>query len=146
TSRPGAEAWIMTAKFLSINTGTRQRFEILGEIVRARSGVVYRVLDHDLGRHVACKIPAGDAPTDAETARRFGEEVRIIAQLNHPGVPQVFDIGVLHDGRPFMIMKLIKGRMLDAILNEQIQITPEIGRHMAVFQEVCRTVAYAHCR
>src|SRR5262249_9139630 len=83
---------------------------------------------------------------DPESTRRFGDHVRITAELQHPGIPPVFDAGTLHDGRPFMLMKLIMGRTLDAILKEQIQLTTERGRLVPVVEEVCRTVAYAHFR
>src|SRR5262249_23614379 len=119
---------------------------ILGEIARGRMGVVYRVCDHALGREVACKVPAWTSLADPESTRRFGDHVRITAELQHPGIPPVFDAGTLHDGRPFMLMKLIMGRTLDAILKEQIQLTTERGRLVPVVEEVCRTVAYAHFR
>jgi serine/threonine protein kinase len=136
----------MATDWLSIDQGATQRFQILGEIARGRMGVVCRVCDHALGRKLACKIPAGTSLADPDAKRRFGDHVRIIAQLQHPGIPPVFDVGILHDGRPFMMMKLVTGSRLDAILKEQIQWTSERQRLVQVFQQVCRTLAYTHFR
>lgn len=46
------------------------------------------------------------------TARRFVEEARITGRLQHPGIPPVHELAALPDGRPVMVMKLIKGRTL----------------------------------
>jgi hypothetical protein len=48
----------------------------------------------------------------AGVARRFADEARATAQLQRPDVPLVHDYGILPDGRPFLAMKLIKGRTL----------------------------------
>jgi serine/threonine protein kinase len=104
------------------------------------------MIDHHLGREVAYKVPHIGDTGDPEAARRFVDEVRITAQLQHPGIPPVFDSGTLPGGCPFMIMKLIQGRTLDTILKEERDLTAERGRLVAVFEEVCRTVAYAHFR
>ena len=53
------------------------------------------------------------SPRARRSARRFIDEARIAGQLQHPGIPPVHDLGTLPDGRPFLAMKLIKGRTLD---------------------------------
>jgi serine/threonine protein kinase len=136
----------MTDDLVSTNQGTAKRFEVLGELSRGRNAVVYLMIDHHLGRKVAYKVPQPEYAGDPEASRRFVDEVRITAQLEHPGIPPVFDSGILPGGCPFMIMKLIKGRTLDAILKEEPDLTAERVRLLAGFVEVCRTVAYAHAR
>ena len=136
----------MTADLISTNQSAAQRFEMLGEIARGRMGVVYRMIDHHLGREVAYKVPHIADTGDPEAARRFVDEARITAQLQHRGVPPVFDIGTLPGGCPFMIMKLIQGKALDVILKEERDLTAERVRLVAVFELVCQTVAYAHFR
>src|ERR1700722_15600509 len=127
-------------------SGAAQRYEMLGEIARGRMGVVYRLIDHTLGREVAYKIPVENYFADTKSDRRFVNEVQITAQLQHPGVPAVHEIGSLADGRPFMIMKLIKGHTLDTLLKERPDPTADIERFLAVFELVCQTMAYAHAR
>jgi CheY-like chemotaxis protein len=91
------------------------RFTLGGEIARGGMGEVYAARDHALGREVAVKVLA---PRLVGTAagRRFHDEARITGQLQHPGVPPVYDLGTLPDGRPFLAMKLVKGRTLDNLI------------------------------
>jgi serine/threonine protein kinase len=131
---------------VSTNQGTAQRFEVVGEISRGRKAVVYLMIDHHLGRKVAYKVPQVESTSDPEAARRFVDEVRITAQLQHPGIPPVFDTGTLPGGCPFMIMKLILGKTLDAILKDEPDLPALRERLVAVFEQVCQTVAFAHSR
>jgi serine/threonine-protein kinase len=109
-------------------------------------GVVHRVIDHHLGREVAFKVPHQEMVGDPAAVRRFLKEVQITAQLQHPGIPPVFDIGMLVGGSPFMITKLIRGTTLEAVLKERSGPTDERPRLLRVFERVCLTVAYANCR
>lgn len=122
-------------------SGTRGRYEILGLLAEGGSGEVLRGRDVDLGRDVALKV-LRDAK-DPERVRRFVDEAQITGQLQHPGVVPLYELGLGEDGRPFLAMKLVKGRTLSALMR-----SPEGGRHrlLQVFERVCRTVAYAHER
>jgi eukaryotic-like serine/threonine-protein kinase len=136
----------MTSGSIPINQRVAGRYEVLGEIARGRMALVYRVMDHELGREAALKILGGTHTSDPRAIHRFVDEVRITAQLQHPGIPPVFDIGKLPDGRPFMTLKLIQGRALDALLSERPDPTAGRGRFLAVFEQVCQAVAYAHAK
>src|SRR5215475_11216624 len=119
-------------------------YELLEEIGHGGMGVVYRARDTALGRDVAVKLLADRYPADSPAARRFLSEARITGQLQHPGIPAVHQVGSLPDGRPFLAMKLIKGRTLEAILKERPDPSAERGRLLAVFEAVCQAVGYAH--
>ena len=75
-------------------------------------GVVFQAVDTRLGRTVALKVLQDRYSTTSLAARRFVDEARITGQLQHPGIPPVHEVGTLPDGRPFLAMKLIKGRTL----------------------------------
>ena len=92
------------------------RYMLGPEIARGGMGAVYRATDTVLNREVAVKVLLEKYGPASGAARRFADEARITGQLQHPGIPPVHDLGVLPDGRPFLAMKLIKGRTLDAIL------------------------------
>src|SRR5262249_43977853 len=66
----------------------------------------------------------------------------VTAQLQHPGVPPVHEVGRLDDGRPFFAMKLVKGRTLAELLKER----RDLAEHLPRFLAVCQTLAYAHSR
>jgi tetratricopeptide (TPR) repeat protein len=120
------------------------RYELLEEIARGGMGVIYRAADTALGREVVVKVLQGKFAPDSGTSRRFAAEARITAQLQHPAIPPVHDCGTLPDGRPFLAMKLIKGRTLEMLLRERSDSAADRGRFLAIFEQVCQAVAYAH--
>jgi tetratricopeptide (TPR) repeat protein len=125
------------------STGT-ERYALGEEIARGGMGVIYRATDTALGREVAVKVLQDRFAPDSGVARRFADEARIAAQLQHPGIPPVHDLGILPDCRPFLAMKLIKGQTLEILLRGRTDVAAERGRWVAVFEQVCQAIAYAH--
>src|SRR5687768_8672939 len=82
-------------------SGTKYR--LVGEIGRGGMGTVYAAEDTELGRRVALKVI--DAIDSDEAIR----EARVLAQLEHPSIVPVHDVGALPDGRVFYAMKLVQG-------------------------------------
>ncbi|GIW96456.1 MAG: hypothetical protein KatS3mg110_4497 [Pirellulaceae bacterium] len=135
--------------------GTRIRcvgdYELREEIGRGGMGIVYRAWDLRLGRDVAVKT-VQESYRDQEAAlSRFLAEARITGQLQHPGIPPVHELGELPDGRPFLAMKLVQGRTLAELLQQawgrsaEGQLEPhELGRFVAIFEQLCHAVGYAH--
>ena len=125
-------------------TGGPERYELLEEIARGGMGVVYlardRVLDRDVGVKTLLNVPAAESVI----AARFREEARITGQLQHPNIPPVHDLGTLPDGRPYLAMKLIKGRTLDAMLKDRPDPSHDRGKYLAIFEQIAQGVAYAH--
>src|SRR5262249_7267788 len=119
-------------------------YELFEEIGRGGMGVVYRARDVALARDVAIKLLSERYPGDSLPAQRFLSETRITAQLQHPGIPAVHQVGTLADGRPFLAMRLIKGSTLGAILKQRTDPAAERGRLLAIFETVCQAVGYAH--
>jgi serine/threonine protein kinase len=119
-------------------------YELAAEIGRGGMGIVYRACDLSLGRDVAVKLLQDGYLADSPIARRFADEARITAQLQHPGIPPVHDLGILPDGRPFLAMKLIKGSTLDHLLAARPAPAHGRGRFVAAFEQVCQAVGYAH--
>jgi tetratricopeptide (TPR) repeat protein len=107
-------------------------------------GVVYRATDTVLGREVAVKVLDSRFDAGSAAARRFIDEARVTGQLQHPSIPAVHDLGSLPDGRPFLAMKLIKGRTLDRDLKDRPDPAHDRGRFVAIFEQVCQAVGFAH--
>src|SRR5262245_24876383 len=85
-------------------TGEVAGFRILGEIARGGMGVVYRADDAALNRTVAIKVLQDRFKDRPSAVARFIDEAKITAQLQHPGIPPVHQVGTLPDGRPFLAM------------------------------------------
>jgi serine/threonine protein kinase len=114
------------------------RYAVEEEIGRGGMGVVYRAHDRLLGRDVALKVLRADGDA-LDLAERLRREARVLAALEHPGMAPVHDVGTL-GGRPFYVMKLVRGRRLD----EWAAGAPPLPERLRVFDRVCEAAAYAH--
>ncbi|MCI0459427.1 MAG: protein kinase, partial [Gemmataceae bacterium] len=110
------------------------------EIARGGMAVVYAAHDPVFDREVAVKVmhPGQDAD-------RFVVESKVTAHLPHPGIPPVYTLGKLPDGRPFLAMKLIRGRTLAAELDGTDRLV-ELPRLLGMFEQICQTVGFAHAQ
>ncbi len=122
------------------------RLQLFGEIARGGMGAVMRGRDMDLGRDLAVKVLLEAHQQKPELVKRFLEEAQIGGQLQHPGVVPVYELGSFADRRPFFTMKLVKGRTLAELLRERIEPTEDRPRLLAIFAQMCQTMAYAHAR
>jgi serine/threonine-protein kinase len=120
------------------------RCRVEAEIGRGGMGVVLRAVDPFFGRQLAVKVLQARTDERPDLERRFLDEARLTGRLQHPGIPPVHDQGTLDDGRPYFTMKLIRGDTLKALLNARSGPLDGLPRFIAIFAQVCQTVAYAH--
>ncbi len=123
---------------------SQTRYALGGEIGSGGMGIIYRATDTTLKREVALKVLQTRYALNSGAARRFTDEARIAAQLQHPAIPPIHDLGTLPDGRPFLAMKLIKGETLETLLSDRRSPGEDRGRFVAIFEQVCQAIAYAH--
>ncbi len=117
-------------------------YELLEEIARGGMGIVYRARQRSLNRLVAVKMLQDGPWLVAADAARFRNEAEAIAQLDHPHIVPVYEVGE-ECGRIYFSMKLIEGRSLAERLAEYGVDPGKAARTMAA---VARAVQHAHER
>src|ERR1700691_2487680 len=102
---------------MALPSGTKLGpYEIVAPIGAGGMGEVYRAKDTRLGRDVAIKVLPEAFARDADRLRRFEQEARAVAALNHPNILAIHDIRE-QDGSPFLVSELLEGGRLRAQLD-----------------------------
>lgn len=126
---------------MALAAGTRLGpYEILAPLGAGGMGEVYRARDTRLGRDVAIKVLPALLSRDAEPLRRFEQEARAAATLNHPNILAVFQMGT-YEGAPYLVSELLEGGTLREVLARgSLPIRKVIDYGM----QVARGLAAAH--
>lgn len=125
------------------------RYHERGRIGLGGMGSVHRSYDEVLQRQVAMKKLQQQLASSDSVTRRFLQEVVITAQLDHPNIVPVYDVGFHDDGAAFFVMKLVRGENLAASLRlhqDQGLTHRELERYLRIFLKVCEAVEFAHSR
>jgi serine/threonine protein kinase len=86
-------------------------YEVVAPIGAGGMGEVYRARGTRLGRDVAIKVLRAEFAADPERLRRFEQEARAVAALNHPNILALYDVGT-HEGAPYLVTELLEGESL----------------------------------
>ncbi|HEX5220798.1 MAG TPA: serine/threonine-protein kinase, partial [Verrucomicrobiae bacterium] len=117
-------------------------YEVLEEIARGGMGVVYRARQISLNRPVALKMILGGHLANAAEVQRFRSEAETAAQLQHPNIVAIHEVGE-HAGQPFFSMDLVEGRNLAQLVRDE----PLPSRKAAEYlKTIAEAVQYAHSR
>jgi tRNA A-37 threonylcarbamoyl transferase component Bud32 len=120
-----------------------QRYRILEPIGAGGSSQVYLAQDTALGREVAIKVLDPQAAADGTLRKLFVKEARALAQLTHPNIVGVYDVGEV-DGLPFIVMEHVAG----SSLKQRIERSGALPLDDAVrlTDEIANGLAFAHSR
>ncbi len=98
------------------------KFELLEQVGRGAFGTVYRARDTGLDRFVAVKVPRGGQLATAEDEDRFVREARAAAQLRHPGIVPVYEVG-RDAAYPYIVAEFVSGVTLtDALTGRRFTV------------------------
>jgi Tol biopolymer transport system component len=115
-------------------------YEIQAQVGAGGMGEVYRARDSRLGRDVAIKVLPAAFSSDPDRLRRFEQEARSAAALNHPNIVNIYDVGT-HEGSPYLVTELLEGETL----RQRIQAGPLSARKATdIALQVTRGLAAAH--
>src|SRR5437660_2200879 len=116
------------------------RYEIRSKIGAGGMGEVYLALDARLDRKVALKILPAELASNQDRMRRFTQEAKAAAALNHPNIAHIYEVGE-HNGIHFIAMEFIDGHTLRQLIHEKQTDLPKLLRYL---QHAADGLAKAH--
>ena len=117
------------------------KYDVLDLIGSGGMGVVYKAVDRALGRLVAIKMVTG-AAEPGELLQRFYREAQFTANLRHPNIVIVYDLGDF-EGRPYLVMEYLDGQSLESMLATK---TITLLQKISYVRQICSGLEYAHSR
>ena len=117
------------------------RYRLVEPLADGAMGAVYRGVSLSVDRAVAIKLMHASLPGEMAARERFQREAKLLALVDHPHCVSVIDYG-LFDGKPYLVMELVRGRSLHDVLVEQRQVEP--ARAIDIVRQVLSGLAYAH--
>lgn len=114
------------------------RYELLMLLGAGGHGQVWKGFDPELQRHVAIKIPRPDRAIWSNKIEFFAEEARRLAQLKHPRIVTIFDVGI-HDDYCYIVSEYIDGKNLAEVIARQDKINA-----VELIAEIAECLDYAH--
>src|SRR6202162_6200715 len=126
---------------MALTSGTNLGpYEIQSPLGAGGMGEVYRARDSRLGREVALKVLPESFSRDADRLRRFEQEARAVAALNHPNILAIHDIGE-QGGAPYLVSELLEGNSLRSELDHGALSSRKASDYAV---QIARGLAAAH--
>jgi len=118
------------------------KYRIEKLIGKGGMGAVYQAEHVKLGKPVAIKVLLAGHGSGSAAARRFAREARAAGSIGHPNIVQVFDVGTLEDGAPFLVMELLRGETL----HDRLQLSGAIPTELAIqiMEQILSALHAAH--
>lgn len=110
------------------------------EIGRGGMATVYRAIQQSLGRQVAIKILTQGPEEDSDFVLRFKKEGRILAQLLHPNIVTIYDVGISEDNRLFLSVEYLPG----GTLKDKIRQGLSTNSVIEIIKSIAKALGYAH--
>ncbi len=119
-------------------------YELIRALGAGGIGEVHEAVHVELGARRAIKLLRRELSGQREVRARFTREARILAQLRHPNLVEVLDLGVSSDGRPYLAMELLEGRTLRDVLLDRERLRADQAVSIAAAVLDALEVVHAH--
>src|SRR5579864_8105505 len=156
TVTDGIDADRTTTYAIGSATSEGERFRVLRPHAKGGRGAVFVALDSELHREVALKQILDAHADDPVSRQRFLLEAEITGGLEHPGIVPVYGLGTYGRGRPFYVMRFVRGDSLKEAIEsfhndlrlrrDRSARTLELHKLLRRFLDVCNAIEYAHGR
>lgn len=117
-------------------------YRILEPVGEGGMGVVYRGVQPVIKKRVAIKVIKPAHASDESQVKRLVAEAEAVNAIGHRSIIDIFSLGTLPDGRPYIIMEYLDGEPLDVWLNRQGR--PPLSVALELLIEMCGPLAAAH--
>jgi len=117
------------------------KYRIVRQLGAGGMGIVYQVVKPPEIQGVL-KLMSSELTAHEEFRTRFLDEVRVLAQLDHPNIVRVFDYDSLSDGTPFYVMELLHGRTVRDVLGTMDHVPPRVA--FEITRQLCEALHCAH--
>ena len=141
TTCPKDQSVLVAAAELREGMVLRGKYEVLEKIGTGGMATVYRVRHLHLREDVAIKVVSGNLAGDPDFLERFQTEAVVTRKLRHPNAVRLDDFDMTDDGRPFIVMELVRGQSLRSVLQNG-WLAP--ARAAAIARQVALALGAAH--
>jgi serine/threonine protein kinase len=118
------------------------RFQVIDQVGVGGMGIVYRALHLGMQREVAMKVLKAELSGDSIKLQRFRREAQVISVLDHPNIVQIYAVGMVSNGEPYIAMEFISGEQLSDVLKDRGALKWRDA--MPLFMQMCDALEYAH--
>ena len=116
-------------------------YQIKDKLGEGGMGIVYSALQTAVNRIVAIKTIKAEKFENASARKQFFYEAEVTAELDHPNIPAIYELGKTEDGTLFYTMKLIRGIDWQKLLRKKTQ-----EENLEIFDKIADAVAFAHSK
>ena len=119
-------------------------YQIIEPVGEGGMGVVYRGIQPVIKKRVAIKVLKPQVAGDEQGVRRLIAEAESVNAIGHRGIIDIFGLGTLEDGRPYIVMEYLEGEALDVWLRKQPGGRVPLMTALELLLEVCAPLSAAH--
>lgn len=126
----------------AVGTVIDKRFRILSELGTGGFGTVYKAEQFDLSRIVAIKLMHADELTDTQENERFQREAKILSNLHHQNIVELYAFGITPQNNPYFVMEFLEGRTVASMISESGGLSEKQTIQLGL--QVCRALHAVH--